>query len=162
MNRLLPCAGAIAGVLGFFVLGLQSAAAGGSHSHGAYVAGEPGDPKKPARTVEVIMNETTDGKALYGPSLIPVKRGEQIRFILKNIGEVDHAFIIDSVENNTKHKMAMAKNPNMGHDGPNGKRIKPGTTAEIIWHFTKAGTFEVACPVPGHTELGMKGTVVVK
>ena len=28
--------------------------------------------------------------------------------------------------------------------------------------FTKAGTFEFACLIPGHYEAGMKGTVVVK
>jgi uncharacterized cupredoxin-like copper-binding protein len=138
------------------------AAAAGAHGAHAFVAGQPGDPKKPSRTVEVIMKETSDGKALYGPEVIPVKRGEQIRFILKNIGEVDHVFIIDSVENNTRHKAAMAKNPAMSHNEPNGKRIQAGTSTELVWHFTKAGTFEVACSMPGHTELGMKGEVIVK
>ena len=162
MIRLSARAGTLAGALALFVSGAGSAVASGAHSHAGYVAGEPGDPKKPSRSIEVVMKETDDGKALYGPSRIEVKRGEQIRFVLKNIGEVDHAFILDSVENNAKHKLAMQKNPAMVHDEPNGRRVKSGASAELVWHFTKPGTFEVACPIPGHYELGMKGTVVVQ
>ena len=161
MQRLSPFAGAIAGVLGLFILGLGSAAASGGHHHHKYPAGEPGDPKKPARTVEVVMKETDDGKALFHPSRIDVKRGEQVRFVLKNVGEADHAFIIDSPENNARHKKAMWNNPGMPYDEPNGKRLAPGTSAEIVWRFTNGGTFEITCPIPGHTELGMKGNVLV-
>ena len=132
------------------------------HSHRSFAAGAPGDPKKPARTVEVVMKETPDAKMLYEPSQIEVKRGEQVRFVLKNVGKVDHEFMLDSVANNAKHKKEMEKNPDMEHDDPNGKRLAPGTSGEIVWRFTKAGTFEFACLIPGHYESGMKGTVVVK
>ena len=50
----------------------------------------------------------------------------------------------------------------MEHDDPNGKRLAPGRLREIVWRFTKAGTFEFACLIPGHYESGMNGTVVVK
>jgi uncharacterized cupredoxin-like copper-binding protein len=50
----------------------------------------------------------------------------------------------------------------MEHDDPNGKRVKSNATAEILWRFTKKGTFEFACLIPGHYEAGMRGTVVVK
>ena len=107
------------------------------------------------------MKETDDGKALFVPDRIQVKRGEQVRFVLKNVGEADHAFIIDSAENNARHKQAMWKSPAMPYDEPNGKRLAPGTPAEILWRFSSGGTFDIACPIPGHTELGMKGSVVV-
>jgi uncharacterized cupredoxin-like copper-binding protein len=32
----------------------------------------------------------------------------------------------------------------------------------MIWRFTKAGTFEFACLIPGHREAGMIGTIIVK
>ena len=98
----------------------------------------------------------------YTPDRVEVRRGEQIKFVLKNVGELAHEFLLDSVENNAKHKIEMQKNPEMEHDDPNGKRVEPKKTAEIIWKFTKAGTFEFACLIPGHYETGMKGTVVVK
>jgi uncharacterized cupredoxin-like copper-binding protein len=132
-------------------------------SHKTFAAGEPGDPKKPVvRTVEVTMHETDDAKMLFNPDRIEVKRGEQVKFVLKNGGKVDHEFMLDSVANNAKHKIQMQKNPDMEHDDPNGKRLAPNGSNEIVWRFTKAGTFEFACLIPGHYESGMHGTIVVK
>ena len=61
---------------------------GHSHSHGEYSAGQPGDPKKPARIVPVTMRETDDGKMVYIPNRVDVKRGEQVRFIVTNAGAI--------------------------------------------------------------------------
>ena len=61
-----------------------------------------------------------------------------------------------------KHAEMMKKFPDMEHDDPNAKSVDPGKTSEIVWRFTKAGTFEFACLIPGHREAGMHGTVTVK
>ena len=129
-------------------------------AHGTFAAGEPGDPTKPARVIEVIAREDNGGMS-YTPSRIEVRRGEQIRFVVKNEGELSHEFLLDSFEGNAKHKLQMEKHPEMEHDDPNGKRLEPKTSAEILWRFTKAGTFEFACLIPGHYQAGMKGEVVV-
>jgi uncharacterized cupredoxin-like copper-binding protein len=131
------------------------------HTHNTFAAGKPGDPTKPARVVEVIMREG-DGKMLYLPDRIEVKRGEQIRFILKNEGELDHEFMLDTAAHNQKHAEQMRKHPEMEHDDANGKQLKSKTGGELLWRFTKRGTFEFACLLPGHYEAGMKGVVVVK
>jgi uncharacterized cupredoxin-like copper-binding protein len=137
-------------------------AVGHSHSHrGEAAYGRPGDPKKPNRVVEVAMHEA-DGKMLFSPDRVEVKRGQQVRFKLINRGAIDHEFIIATVEENRRHAEEMKKNPDMEHDDPNGKRLKPNESGEILWRFTKQGTFEFACLIPGHLEAGMKGTVVVK
>lgn len=130
------------------------------HTHATFAAGKPGDPKKPFRVVEVRMGEG-DGRMFYLPNRIDVQRGEQIKFVLLNDGELDHEFMLDTVTANAKHAIAMQKNPEMEHDDPNGKQVKPKKTGEILWHFTKAGTFEFACLHPGHYDGGMKGVVVV-
>jgi uncharacterized cupredoxin-like copper-binding protein len=132
-----------------------------AHSEHAFAAGEPGDPKKPFRVVEVLMTDGP-GTMAYKPDRIEVRKGEQIKLMLKNAGMVDHEFLIDSFANNAKHKIEMEKNPEMEHDEPNGARLKPNATGEILWRFTKAGTFEFACLIPGHYETGMKGTIIVK
>ena len=133
------------------------------HSHRSFAAGVPGDPKKPvARTIEVTMKDTDDAKMLFEPSTVEIKRGEQVKFVLRNAGKTDHEFMLDSIQNNAKHKIAMEKNPDMEHDDPNGKRLAPKGSNEIVWRFTKSGTFEFACLIPGHYESGMHGTVVVK
>jgi uncharacterized cupredoxin-like copper-binding protein len=41
-------------------------------------------------------------------------------------------------------------------------RLAPGKSGEIVWRFTKPGTFEYGCLIPGHREAGMTGTIVVK
>jgi uncharacterized cupredoxin-like copper-binding protein len=108
------------------------------------------------------MHETDDAKMFFKPDRIEVKRGQQVKFVLKNAGMVDHEFMLDSVENNARHKIQMQKNPDMEHDDPNGKRLSPSGSDAIVWRFTKAGTFEFACLIPGHYESGMHGTIVVK
>lgn len=127
------------------------------HAHQSFAAGEPGDPKKPSRTIEVGMSEMA-----YAPARIEVKRGEQIRFVIRNIGADDHEFLLATTEENLKHGKAMMENPHMEHDEPNGVRLAPKKSAEILWKFTKSGTFEYSCLIPGHREAGMIGQVVVK
>lgn len=124
--------------------------------------GQPGDPKKPARIINVTMKETQDGKMLFMPDKVAVRKGEQVKFVLKNAGAIDHEFVLDTVANNAKHKIQMEKNPDMEHDDPNARRLASSKSGEIVWLFTQAGEFEFACLIPGHYESGMKGTVVVK
>ena len=126
------------------------------HAHESYAAGEPGDPKKPSRTIEVGMSEMA-----YAPARIEVKRGEQIRFVIRNIGADDHEFLLATTEENLKHGEAM-NNPHMEHAEPNGVRLAPKKSAEILWKFTRAGTFEYSCLIPGHREAGMIGQILVK
>jgi len=98
----------------------------------------------------------------FRPFRIDVKRGEQIRFIVRNVGTEDHEFLLASTEDNLKHAEAMKKNPHMEHDDPNGVRLAPKKSAEILWKFTKAGTFEYACLIPNHRDYGMTGRIIIK
>jgi len=123
--------------------------------------GMPGDPKKPARIVQVTMTEA-DGKMLFIPDKIEVRRGEQIRFMLRNNAGQDHEFVLGTLEENLKHGEEMKKNPDMEHDDPNARRLAAKKTGEILWKFTKTGTFDFSCLLPGHRESGMFGTVIVK
>ena len=127
------------------------------HAHTSFAAGEPGDAKKPARTIEVEMSEM-----VFSPSRIEVKRGEQIRFVIRNAGTEDHEFLLATTEENLKHAEVMKKHPHMEHDDPNGVRLAPKKTAEILWKFTKAGTFEYSCLIPDHRDYGMIGRITVK
>jgi uncharacterized cupredoxin-like copper-binding protein len=131
------------------------------HGHATVSAGQPGNPKKPARVIVVTMREG-DGKMMFIPDRLEIKRGEQIRFILENAGELDHEFVLATTKENVKHAEEMKKNPEMEHDDPNSKRVKPKKKDEIVWRFTKSGKFEYGCLIPGHRESGMTGTIVVK
>jgi hypothetical protein len=63
------------------------------HKHKTFSAGTPGDPSKPARTVEVTMREA-DGSMSFVPDRIEVRQGEQIKFALKNAGTQDLVALI--------------------------------------------------------------------
>ena len=138
-----------------------------AHEHGAaahtkmFAVGEPADPTKDFRVVELAMSEG-NGTMSFAPKLVEVKAGEQIKFVIKNTGALDHEFKLDSSDQIAKHKIAMEKNPEMIHDDPNGTRLEPSKSGEVFWKFSKAGTFEFACLIPGHSEAGMHGKVVVK
>jgi len=132
-----------------------------AHESENFSAGKPGNPKKPAHAVTVIMSDS-DGTMRFIPDRLDVKRGEQVRFIIKNKGVLKHEFTLASVQDNDKHAELMKKYPDMEHDDPNAKSVDPDKSAEILWRFTKIGTFEFACLIPGHREAGMHGTLTVK
>ena len=136
-------------------------APGHSHDPGSFSAGEPGNPKRQSRTVLITMREG-DGKMMFMPERLEIKRGEQVRFVITNSGELDHEFILATTEENLKHYEEMKKNPEMEHDDPNAKRVGAKKKSEVVWRFTKAGQFEYGCLIPGHREAGMTGIITVK
>ena len=131
------------------------------HTHQTFSAGEPGNPTKPSRVVKITLQEN-DGKMLFVPDRVEVRKGEQIKFVLRNDGELKHEFMLATVAENDKHAVLMQKYPDMEHDDPNGKSLETKKAAELIWKFTKTGEFEFACLIPGHRESGMHGKVIVK
>lgn len=140
---------------------LAGAALAHDHSHHAFGAGEPGDGKRPARTVEVIATDA-DGHMLFDPARLDVARGEQVRFNIRNAGALEHEFVIGDRQENAEHARMMAEMPDMKHSDPNAVTIPAGKTASLAWRFTKAGVFEFACLIAGHYDSGMHGVVIVK
>jgi uncharacterized cupredoxin-like copper-binding protein len=137
-------------------------AKGHAHGHDDETAyGVPGNPKKKSRIVEISMNEG-DGTMSFEPNLISVKKGEQIRFKIKNTGELDHEIVVATLAENLKHAKEMARFPDMEHVDANARRLKPKASGEMLWRFTKAGEFDMSCLIPGHREAGMTGKVIVK
>ncbi|MFA5955985.1 plastocyanin/azurin family copper-binding protein [Hyphomicrobium sp.] len=126
-----------------------------------FAAGEPGDAKKPFRVVEVTMSER-EGAMIYSPAEVDVKIGEQVKFVIHNVGALRHEFHLASIQQNASHRIEMQKNPEMEHDDPNAQSVEPDKEKEILWRFSKPGEFEFACLIPGHYEAGMHGKVVVK
>lgn len=124
----------------------------------ADTVGKPGNPEKVSRTIDVEMNDTMR----FSPASIRVKPGETIKFVLKNSGKVKHEMVLGSMKELKKHAALMQKFPEMEHADPNMASVEPGKTGELVWQFTKAGTFDFACLQPGHFEAGMVGKVAVK
>ena len=120
--------------------------------------GRPGDPQTVTRTVTIRMSDTMR----FSPDSLDVKRGETIRFVVKNEGKLLHEMVLGNDQELEKHAALMRKFPEMEHDEPYMVHVAPGRTGELIWTFDKSGQVEFACLIPGHFEAGMKGKVVAK
>ena len=120
--------------------------------------GREGDPQKITRTIHIGMTDAMR----YSPMQIIVKRGQTVRFIAKNSGEVMHEMVLGTMPELKAHSELMKQFPDMQHDEPHMVHVKPGKTGHMVWQFTKAGEFYYACLMPGHFEAGMIGTVIVK
>ncbi|HEX4844529.1 MAG TPA: cupredoxin family protein [Limnobacter sp.] len=119
--------------------------------------GIAGDAANVKKTVDVSMGDDMR----FQPASLKVKRGETIRFRVKNTGALLHEFVIGTPEENAKHAELMLKFPGMEHDEPYMAHVDPGKTGEIVWTFNQAGNFEFACLIAGHFQAGMVGNITV-
>lgn len=152
--------------LGFSSLAAQGHA-DGKHGAGAkkkdisteeYAWGREGDPRKASRTIRVDMADTMR----FSPDKVKVKRGETVKFVARNTGKLMHEMVIGTPQELEKHAELMKKHPGMEHDAPYMAHVSPGGTQEIVWTFTKPGTFMYGCLLPGHWDAGMKASIVVE
>jgi uncharacterized cupredoxin-like copper-binding protein len=120
--------------------------------------GREGDPRKVSRTIKVEMSDTMR----FAPSQLEFKRGETVRFEVKNSGKTMHELVLGTMTELKEHAELMRKFPDMEHDEPYMAHVAPGKTERIVWQFTKAGEFYYGCLVPGHFEAGMIGKVAVR
>jgi uncharacterized cupredoxin-like copper-binding protein len=140
-------------------LAASVALAGGTHGggHDDSPIGEPGVAAKVTRTIQMDAADSMR----FTPSDVSVKKGETIRFVIKNSGKVPHEFSLGTEKELKEHYEVMKKFPGMEHDEPNKISLKPGQQGEVIWRFTKAGVVNFACLHVGHYDAGMKGQVKV-
>lgn len=119
--------------------------------------GIAGDPAKVSRTIDMEALDTFR----FTPDKISVKRGETIRFVMRNTGKIQHEIVIGTMKELEEHAELMKKFPEMEHEGANMAHVAPGQSGEIVWTFNRPGSFNFACLIAGHFEAGMIGTVVV-
>jgi uncharacterized cupredoxin-like copper-binding protein len=98
----------------------------------------------------------------FSPDSLRVKRGETIRFVVKNDGKLLHEMMLGSERSLEEHAALMRKFPEMEHDEPYMVHVEPGKTGEMVWTFDKTGQIGFACLIPGHFEAGMTGKVIAK
>ena len=135
--------------------------------------GEPGHLNEVDRTIEIKMFDN-----YYEPNQIDIKKGETIKFVVKNMGELVHEFNIATKEMHIKHQPEMLKmvgmeillgdridmkkmkevaktDKSMAHSHSNSVLLEPNKSEDLIWKFSKNAKLEVACNVPGHYQAGM-------
>ncbi len=120
--------------------------------------GREGDPAKVTRTIRVDMADSMR----FTPADLTIKRGETVKLVATNKGQVLHEMVLGTPGELQKHAEMMRKFPGMEHEEAHMTHVKPGKSGEIVWQFDKPGEFQFACLLPGHFEAGMVGQVVVK
>jgi len=121
------------------------------------VFGIAGDPKRVTRTIEIDMRDTMR----FVPAQIDVKRGETVRFVIRNSGAVLHELVLGDMTDLEQHAALMKRFPGMVHAEPYMVHVEPGRNGEFVWQFNRAGEFHYGCLVPGHFEAGMIGRIRV-
>jgi uncharacterized cupredoxin-like copper-binding protein len=120
--------------------------------------GRPVDPRKAKRTIDIDMSDAMR----FTPAKLAIRRGESIRFLVRNSGRTPHEMVLGTMKELREHAAIMKKFPEMEHEEPHMAHVKPGATETIGWQFTRAGTFYYGCLVPGHLEAGMVGRITVR
>ncbi len=135
--------------------------------------GEKGKESEVDRIIEIKMFDN-----YFEPNQIDIKKGETIKFIVINLGDLVHEFNIANKEMHIQHQSEMMKmieneillgdtidhkkmkemakiDHSMSHSHSNSILLEPNMSGEIIWKFSSNIKLEAACNIPGHYESGM-------
>jgi plastocyanin len=116
-------------------------------------------------TVNIVLYEGEISTTKYGfgnSSTLLTSPGPTLRFNMSdvvnitvvNVGTMPHAF---AITNSPKTGATVQFNAEVGASS----YLEPGKQGTVIFTPTNAGAFYYICPVPGHAELGMYGSVVI-
>ena len=162
-------------ILIFLIILISNVALGASMNH----IGEKGKTSEIDRTIYIRMFDN-----YFLPDQIKIKKGETIKFVIENFGELVHEFNIGTKKMHINHETEMMKlieneillgdkidykkmkelaktDHSMSHSHSNSVLLEPGKTGEIIWKFNVDTKIEAACNIPGHYESGMIFNLII-
>lgn len=114
-----------------------------------------------AHVTQVLQIAMTD-EMRFTPDVISVARGQTVKIVLINNGKIGHEMVLGTAVELQQHAEMMRKFPTMEHAAPYMAHVAPGASAEILWNFNRAGEFDFACLIAGHSEAGMRGRIRVQ
>ncbi len=119
----------------------------------------------PTPTVTSTLYEGEIGTAQYGfgtsatslaspgPTLT-FKVGDVVKMTVYNVGAIQHSWEINTKQDGSGQVLFNSViNP--------GSTITPGGSGTVTFTVTQAGSFYYVCPIAGHPELGMYGSVTI-
>ena len=121
---------------------------------------QPGTSESP-RVVDLTMTE----EGTFEPATIQVRRGEAIRFVVRNVSDEGHEAYIGTEEEQRIHATdhsgfvtdQAADVPHTGY----GVHVAPFGDGELTFTFDSGGEWVIGCHYPGHYEAGMRAVVEV-
>ena len=125
-------------------------------------AGEPtaGTASSPRR-IELVMTD----QMTFDPARIEVRRGETIRFVVRNVSNEAHEAYIGTDEEQRLHETVhtglgsgdQTTTTHMGY----GVHVAPLGTGELVATFDQAYAYVIGCHYPGHYAAGMRAVIEV-
>lgn len=112
---------------------------GDAHEEEEYTPPTPEQLAKVTKTVDITVND----QFKFEPKDITVKKGEVVKFVVKNAGKLPHDWMADGLK-----EVATGEFPG-------------GEERVIVWEAAQTGTWTTYCMVTGHKEAGMTGTLTV-
>jgi uncharacterized cupredoxin-like copper-binding protein len=94
---------------------------------------------------------TADDSLMFMPMQVTVAKGETVTFQVKNVGKLEHEFMIGAMADAFADKEGT----------PEIAGITGGTSKSITFAFDGPGPYAFACHAQGHFEAGMKGTITI-
>lgn len=101
---------------------------------------DQGDGQAAAETIQVTATEFA-----FEPATVTVDAPGTYTFVVANEGEAPHALAIEG--------------PGVDEETAT---VEAGETAELTVEIAEAGEYRIVCPVDGHEEQGMTGTLVAE
>lgn len=91
-----------------------------------------------------VVAQTIEGSEYrFDPEELRVNVGETVRITFRNVGILEHDWSVPDLDVTTA-------------------TINAGQEATVEFRPQRRGTYEMICTVPGHRELGMRGTLIVQ
>jgi uncharacterized cupredoxin-like copper-binding protein len=126
----------------------------GGHRH--ETLGEPGDPDKPTRIVEITMRED-EATIQLTPEQVDVRRGEQVRLKITTEGQVE--CVLGTKAGIENHAEEIERDSEKEHDHSPAKKFAKFASGELLWRFTQKGQFAFECMLPGRFDREIKGII---
>lgn len=116
----------------------------------------PAPTETPDDGSQVIEVELADSLTIE-PDRMTVLTGTPVRFVVTNVGAVDHDFFIGS------DREQLQRESQTGEPGKSRYiQVPPGETVELTLTFNEAERTIAGCTVAGHYSNGMKASVIVR
>ncbi len=109
--------------------------------------------KPDVRTIELTVHHSR-----FSASSLEVKRGEEVRFVVRNDDPIAHELIVGPMPVQLRHESGRERwHPPV----PGEVSVALFSTAETTYVFDQTGTVWFGCHLPGHWAYGMQGRILV-
>jgi uncharacterized cupredoxin-like copper-binding protein len=115
--------------------------------------------KQPATEIKVSLGNSAN-ELKFEPNHLELVAGKRYQLSLTNPSQLKHYFTAKDFADGIWTQKIEAGNVEI-KGAIHELELKPGAKAEWVFIALKSGKYGLRCPIPGHTEAGMTGEIVI-